>query len=164
MMIIKRKRWLLSVECWTLEVRSMRKQSRWRYLAATAVARQWLLWMPPIVTTQSAPCATASAIKNSNFLTLFPLNCIPERSSRYIYIYSASKQLDWLDDWFCHIDWKGKEILHLQPDLGVVRQIRKVPFVNWSGKLKGTKTKLKTVSKSNIIKERELRVLFVLVG
>lgn len=41
--------------------------------------------MPPIVMIQSAPCATASAIKNSNFLTLLPLNCIPERSSRYIF-------------------------------------------------------------------------------
>lgn len=67
----------------TLEVRSIRKQSRLKYLAATAVARQWLLCIPPTVIMQSAPCITASANRNSSFLTLLPLNCIPERSSRY---------------------------------------------------------------------------------
>jgi hypothetical protein len=51
------------------------------YRAATAVARQWLLCMPPIVITQSAPCSFASASKNSSFLTLLPLSCIPVKSS-----------------------------------------------------------------------------------
>ena len=37
--------------------------------AATAVARQWLDWMPPIVISVSAPLARASAILNSSFLT-----------------------------------------------------------------------------------------------
>lgn len=69
----------------TFAVRSIRYESRFRYLAATAVARQWLLCIPPTVTTQSAPCATASAKRNSSFRTLFPLSCIPERSSRWWY-------------------------------------------------------------------------------
>jgi len=62
-------------------VRSIRKQSRPRYLAATAVARQWLLCMPPMVITQSAPWALASAMRNSSFRTLLPLSCIPVKSS-----------------------------------------------------------------------------------
>ena len=37
--------------------------------AATAVARQWLDWMPPIVMSVSAPLARASAMLNSSFLT-----------------------------------------------------------------------------------------------
>lgn len=49
-----------------------------------AVARQWLLWIPPIVITVSACWSTASAIKNSSFRTLFPLNSIPVKSSRLI--------------------------------------------------------------------------------
>ncbi len=38
-------------------------------LAATAVALQWFDWMPPIVMTQSCPCATTSAIRNSSLRT-----------------------------------------------------------------------------------------------
>lgn len=51
------------------ELRSMRWQSRPRYLAATAVARQWLDWMPPMVMTQSWPPALASAMRNSSLRT-----------------------------------------------------------------------------------------------
>ena len=38
-------------------------------LAATAVARQWLLWMPPMVITLSCPLSLASAIRNSSLRT-----------------------------------------------------------------------------------------------
>ena len=37
--------------------------------AATAVARAWLDWMPPRVTTVSAPCRSASATRNSSLRT-----------------------------------------------------------------------------------------------
>ncbi len=36
-----------------------------------------LLWTPPIVTMESHPSSIASAIKNCNFLTLFPLSPMP---------------------------------------------------------------------------------------
>lgn len=38
-------------------------------LAATAVARQWLDWIPPTVTTLLLPFSIASARRNSSFLT-----------------------------------------------------------------------------------------------
>ena len=58
-----------------------RPQSR----AAAAVALQWLDCRPPMVTTLSCPCASASAISNSSFLTLLPPSSLPERSSRLIH-------------------------------------------------------------------------------
>lgn len=71
-------------------LRSMRKQSRPKYLDATAVARQWFDWIPPIVMTLSHPFALASARRNSSFLTLLPLSCIPLRSSRFTKTWTSS--------------------------------------------------------------------------
>ena len=39
------------------------------YLAATAVALQWLDWMPPTVTMLSLLLSIASLMRNSSFLT-----------------------------------------------------------------------------------------------
>lgn len=49
--------------------------SKQQHLAATAVARAWLDWMPPRVTTVSAPSCSAWAIRNSSFRT-----CAPQQS------------------------------------------------------------------------------------
>ena len=65
--------------------RRTRCASRPRYLAATAVARAWLDCTAPMVTTQSASRARASARRNSSLRTLLPLSCAPVRSSRLTY-------------------------------------------------------------------------------
>ena len=58
------RRMLLVIDCWGCD------QICWKIdLAATAVARQWLDWMPPTVTTLSLPFSMASESRNSSFLT-----------------------------------------------------------------------------------------------
>jgi hypothetical protein len=63
-------------------VRSSSREERPARTAARAVARQWLDWAPPQVITVSAPWASASASRNSSFLTLLPDNSLPVKSSR----------------------------------------------------------------------------------
>ena len=53
----------------------------------TAVALVWFDWMPPVVTTQSAPVALASARRNSSFRILLPLSSSPVWSSRLIHTW-----------------------------------------------------------------------------
>src|SRR5262249_37955754 len=57
-------------------------------LAATAATwRVWFDWTPPIETSVSQPCASASAARYSSFLTLFPPYARPElQSSRFAQI------------------------------------------------------------------------------
>lgn len=60
------RRCRLAVVCWHALIEALHgPHCGW----CSAAHLQWLDWMPPMVTTQSWPCALTSAIRNSSFLT-----------------------------------------------------------------------------------------------
>ena len=56
-------------------------QPRPRWRATPVTARVWFDWMPPIDTSVSQPCASASATRYSSLRTLLPPNAMPELQS-----------------------------------------------------------------------------------
>ena len=52
-----------------------------RWQATPVTCRVWFDWMPPIDTSVSQPCASASAARYSSLRTLLPPNAMPELQS-----------------------------------------------------------------------------------
>ena len=72
---------ILFLENKAISLVNKRWQSRPIFAAHMAVVRQWLLVAAPHAMIVSQFLSTASANKNSSFLTLFPVRSVPVRSS-----------------------------------------------------------------------------------